>query len=75
MHNRGEQLFTADFTGLWSSAQQRRDELVAAWLAGLSDRLRAAMRMHRPKLEHLELGFTASVRSNLAVDMQARQGA
>jgi hypothetical protein len=77
MHNRGEQLFTAEFTGLWSSAQQRRGEFVAAWFARLRDRVRAAMRMHRlgPKLDHLELGFTASVRSQLAVDMQAGQGA
>jgi hypothetical protein len=77
MHNRGEQLYTAEFSGLWSGAQQHRGEFVAAWFAGLRDRVRAAMPMRRlgPNLKHFELGFTASVRSSLAIDMQARQGA
>ena len=71
MHNRGEQLFTAEFTGLWSNAQQCRGEFLAAWFAGLRDRVRAARRMLplAPKLE--QLGFTASVRS-VAMEVQQR---
>jgi len=74
MYNRGEQLFAAEFTGLWSNAQQCRGEFLAVWFAGLRDRVRAARRMHPlgPKLQHFELGFPASVRSGA---MEARQRA